>query len=205
MRDGGEQVEERERAPRRALFILPVTAVPVANFLRILASSLSTRACSCSALAQARMSEMKTWRGGGREKGGEHEGARAMGSEKKGGAEERLKPRQAITTPARACSVTLFLHTDGFARTLRVTTRVGSREEKPTRAAVFLSPPQYRSRLALPSHTPTPTARQTSPAGRAWSAASPWWAGERKEGRERAPRSEEARSTMRGERRRRRK
>lgn len=38
----------------------PVTAVPVANFFLILASSFSTRVCSASLLVAARMSEMKT-------------------------------------------------------------------------------------------------------------------------------------------------
>ena len=48
-------------SPKLAPDLAAVTAVPVANFFLILASSFSTRVCSASLLVAARMSEMKTW------------------------------------------------------------------------------------------------------------------------------------------------
>ena len=61
----GGRVEEKRRRKKKERDgknhqNSPVTAVPVANFFLILASSFSTRVCSASLLVAARMSEMKT-------------------------------------------------------------------------------------------------------------------------------------------------
>jgi len=166
--------------------VSPVTAVPVANFLRILASSLSTRACSCSALAQARMSEMKTLREvGDRGSEGARRGRDGFTGEDRRGLQGRSPARlaRAPSTPTWACRVTFSPHARRCPGRLARRGGVCATVEACLRHCFFFSPPPpIRSRRGAGLPRALPNHPASSPAGRAWSAASPWWV----EARERA-------------------